>query len=445
MAGYEVTKPVLDAPLPNEAEPPLTVDLDGTVLKTNLAIETLLTLLKQKPLCLFMLPFWRLKGKSLWQMLTANGVELDVRALPYRRELLNYLRAEHDRGRTIALRTAVNNAIAREVADYLGFVDWVLPSDGVPQTDRVFPGNALRPFPVDERLRKRQLSEFLKPLRLHHWLKNLLLFVPLLAAHRYTDVQLIAKAVLAFVAFGLCASGGYVLNDLLDLAADRHHPKKRLRAFAAGELPLSYGLVIVPVVLVLASIIALILPHQFLAMLWLYFALTLTYSLYVRRIVVLDVILLAGLYTMRIMAGSAAVGLWPSQWLLAFSTFLFLSLALVKRYSDLVIMRRVDGDQAKTRGYQRSDQELLAAMGIGSGYVSVLVLALYVDSNAAHNLYGRTELIWFLCPLLLYWVSRMWLFAHRGKMPEDPLVFAMRDRVSQILTALMGVVLVLAL
>jgi 4-hydroxybenzoate polyprenyltransferase len=201
----------------------------------------------------------------------------------------------------------------------------------------------------------------------------------------------------------------------------------------------------IPALLALGCLIGMMLSWSLLLALLVYFALALSYSFYLKKVVLLDVVVLAGLYTMRILAGSAAVAIWPSNFLLAFSTFLFFSLALVKRYGELVIMRTIDGDGAKARAYELSDRELLAAMGIASGYLAVLVLALYINSGTARALYGRYELIWFLCPLLFYWISHMWLIAHRGRMPDDPLVFAMNDRTSRILGLLMLVVTVLAL
>jgi 4-hydroxybenzoate polyprenyltransferase len=236
-----------------------------------------------------------------------------------------------------------------------------------------------------------------------------------------------------------------VINDSFDLPSDRHHPRKRFRSFAAGDLPLSYGLAMSPALVGLGCLIGTLVSPLFLCVLLIYLALSLTYSLHVKKVALLDVIVLAGLYTMRIMAGCAAIAIWPSHWLLAFSTFLFFSLALVKRYGELVIMRTIDGDGARARGYEVSDGELLAAMGIASGYLAVLVLALYISSNTAQALYGRYELIWFLCPLLLYWISHIWLIAHRGRMPDDPVVFAMSDRTSRILGLLMLAVTVLAL
>jgi 4-hydroxybenzoate polyprenyltransferase len=290
---------------------------------------------------------------------------------------------------------------------------------------------------------RKGLTGYLKPLRPQHWLKNLLVFVPALAAHQMDD--LLGSLLLAFLAFGCIASSGYLINDLLDLPADRHHPAKRHRPFAQGELPLGFALATIPALIALGCFLGAMVSGVFLAAALTYLALSLIYSLYAKWIVVLDVILLASLYTIRILAGSAVASIWPSHWLLAFSTFLFFSLALVKRYSELAVMRRVDGEQAKARGYEIGDGELLAAMGVASGYLAVLVLALYISSATAKVLYGRYEVMWFLCPLLLYWISRIWLVAHRGRMPDDPVVFAINDRASRILVALMAALIVVAL
>jgi 4-hydroxybenzoate polyprenyltransferase len=201
----------------------------------------------------------------------------------------------------------------------------------------------------------------------------------------------------------------------------------------------------IPLLICLGSLISLLISPLFLGVMFLYLALSLTYSLYMRKVAILDVVALAGLYTMRIMAGSVAVAIWPSYWLLALSTFLFFSLALVKRYGELVIMRAIDGERATARGYQLNDEELLAAMGIASGYLAVLVLALYINTGTAHALYGRYQIIWVLCPLLFYWISHVWLIAHRGKMPDDPVVFAMTDRTSRIVALLILAIALVAL
>jgi 4-hydroxybenzoate polyprenyltransferase len=284
----------------------------------------------------------------------------------------------------------------------------------------------------------------LRALRPQHWLKNFLLFVPLLAAHRLGENALLGRVLLGFLAFGCITSSGYLVNDLLDLAADRRHPSKRYRPFASGDLPLSYAFWMIPALVIAAGAIGSRVSGLFVAALLTYLALTLIYSLYLKQIALLDVIALAGLYTLRILAGSAAASIWPSHWLLAFSTLLFLSLALVKRYGELAVMRRIDGDSARARAYQLSDGELLAAMGIASGYLAVLVLAVYINRDVVQVLYRRHELMWALCPLLLYWISHVWLIAHRGQMPDDPVLFAVTDRTSRIVAVLMITVCLLA-
>ena len=287
---------------------------------------------------------------------------------------------------------------------------------------------------------------WLKALRLHQWLKNVLVFVPLLAAHRVNEVPLLLQAVLAYLAFGLCASSVYLLNDLLDLPLDRQHPRKRLRPFAAGTLPVLTGAWLVPTLLVLAFLLAgIALPPLFSSVLLGYYALTLAYSLYFKQAVMLDAIVLATLYTLRIIAGAAATGIVPTFWLLAFSMFIFLSLALVKRHAELLALREMGHSMAWGRGYQVDDLQLLQTLGGASGYLSVLVLALYINSGTSQALYRHPEVIWLLCPLLLYWISRVWLKTHRDEMHDDPVIFALQDRVSQILTAIGAAIIWLAL
>jgi 4-hydroxybenzoate polyprenyltransferase len=463
--------------------PALVVDLDGTLLRTDLLSESLLALIKQTPSCMFRLPIWLLKGKAHFKREIARRVSLEVGSLPFREELLDYLKTQRAEGRTIVLATGSDGQIAQQVADHLKLFDLVLASDGTTnlsaeakknrlvsefgeqgfdyagdnRRDLVIWASARNAIVVnpDSRLRSRVgklarvdrlfeeerkgFLDHLKPLRLQHWVKNLLVFAPLLAAHRSNEIALVGDALLAFLAFGCFASAGYVMNDLLDLPADRHHPRKRYRSFAAGDLPLSYGLWMIPALVGLGCLIGTLVSPAFLAVACIYLGLSFTYSLHVKKIALLDVTVLAGLYTLRIIAGSASVAIWPSPWLLAFSTFLFFSLALVKRYSELTV------NHSKARGYELSDQELLASMGIASGYVAILVLALYINTATAHILYQRYRLLWFLCPLLLYWISHIWLSAHRGQMSDDPLVFATTNRTSRILVALMLAVTALAL
>jgi 4-hydroxybenzoate polyprenyltransferase/phosphoserine phosphatase len=476
-------------PVAGRLSPPLVVDLDGTLIKTDLLIESLGRLLRQDPLALLALPRWLLKGRANLKREIARRVELDPTLLPYRTSLLDYLRSEHDLGRPIVLATASDERFAIQVADHLKLFDRVLASDGTTNLSGErkrarlveqfgaggfdYVGNESRDLAVWSSARKaivvnpnprllREVAkiaesesafsdrapsprEYLSALRPEHWLKNVLVFVPIFAAHQFVLPGLMARTAVAFLAFCCCASSGYLINDVLDLQSDRRHPQKRLRPFASGRLPLTYALAIAPALLALGCLLAGLLSSLSLGVLLLYFTLTLAYSLSLKRVALLDILVLASLYTLRIIAGSAAILTWPSVWLLGFSMFLFTSLAFVKRYAELVVMRNIEGDQATARGYELRDAELLASKGTASGYAAVLVLALYIASGAVKARYSRHELIWFVCPLLLYWLGYLWLIAHRGKMYHDPLVFALRDHTSRILILLMLATVMLAI
>jgi 4-hydroxybenzoate polyprenyltransferase len=276
------------------------------------------------------------------------------------------------------------------------------------------------------------LMALLKAMRLHQWMKNLLVFVPLMAAHQYADAARDGLALLAFVAFSLTASSVYLLNDLVDVQDDRHHARKRHRPFASGALSLVTGWLVWPLLLGASAVLSLAcMPLMFSLSLGVYFVLTVAYSLYLKQLAVLDVLTLAALYTLRIMAGAAAIDVPLSFWLLLFSMFIFLSLALIKRYSELKVAR----DAGKTgalrgRGYEPDDLELVSSLGGSSGFIAVLVLALYIQDGQAAHLYAHPQLIWLVCPVLLFWISRAWLIAHRGQMHDDPIVFALKDKVS---------------
>jgi 4-hydroxybenzoate polyprenyltransferase len=461
--------------------PPLVVDLDGTLIKTDLLLESVCSLLRQQPLALFSLPVWLLKGRANLKQKIAQRVQLDPALLPYRTELLDYLRAEHDKGRSIILATASNERFARPVADHLKIFDMVLASDGVTnlaaerkRTRLVaqfgekgfdYVGNEFRDLAVWSSTRKAivvspnlrlkqavvkvsqlettfaepgpSVGEYLSALRPQQWLKNILVFVPLFSAHLFAEPVLLVRTIIAFVAFCCCASAGYLVNDLCDLPADRHHPAKRLRPFASGRLPLAYGFAVAPALTILGCLLAGLLSGFSLAIVVLYFIVAAAYSFSLKKEALLDVFTLASLYTLRIIAGGLAAAVSLSVWLLAFSMFLFLSLAFIKRYAELVIMRRVDGDHAKARSYELSDAELLVSTGTASGYAAVLVLSLYIASGSVKVLYSTHEVLWLVCPLLLYWIGYLWMVAHRGNMYHDPLVFAVRDRTSRILILLM--------
>lgn len=469
--------------------PPLAVDLDGTLLRTDLLLETTVALLRNHPLALLALPGWLFRGKAFLKAQVARRVTLDAAQLPYRRTVLEYLQTQRASGRHLVLATGADQQLAQQVAEQVGLFDSVFASDGrvnlsgeqkrrrlvseFGEKGFDYIGNGRRDLAVCESARRAVLVhptralrrdasrlvdlervldqepavpfEYIRALRLHHWLKNFLVFAPVAAAHQITDVDLVTRAAIAFLAFGLCASSVYLLNDLMDLAADRHHPRKRDRPLAAGTLRLPAALVGIPGLLVASLTVSLALPPIFMAVLAVYYLLNIAYSLRLKYVVILDVLVLAVLYTLRIIAGSAAVGIWPSPWLLAFSMFLFFSLALVKRYAELMAMGAVEGPSAKARAYQIDDAELLAALGGGAGYVAVLVLALYINSETSRALYSRQELLWLVCVLLLYWISHLWLMAHRKRMHDDPLVFAVHNPVSRTLIVLMALVLMAAI
>ena len=293
---------------------------------------------------------------------------------------------------------------------------------------RAAPGRGSRPL----------LGPALESLRPYQWLKSALVFVPLAAAHRLGEPQLLARAAEAFIAFSLCASAVYLLNDLHDASADRMHPHKRERPIASGRLPRSVAWALVPVLL--AGTLATVWPlgAKAAAPLVTYLVLMVAYTLRLKAIVLLDALVLAGGYALRVLTGGLAVAILPSARLLAFCIFLFFSLALIKRYAEVALLRLRDGSAAHARAYLLEDQEFIVALGTSCAALSVLVLALYMSSDTVARLYSRAGFIWLTCVLLLYWISHMWLMAHRGRMTDDPLVFAVKNRVSVVLIALMG-------
>jgi 4-hydroxybenzoate polyprenyltransferase len=452
-------------------------------------METVLALVKQNPLYLFVLPFWLMKGKAHFKHQIADRVEFDASLLPYHESFLDYLKAQRASGRSLILATSSNMKVAQAVAAYLELFDDVLASDtetnltgwykherlksvfgekgfdyaGNSKVDLTIWPHAGEAILVNPERGVRQAAErlarvtcifedqgsrllgYLKAMRLHQWVKNLLVFLPLALAHQLHESALLGKAALGFLAFGLCASSVYLLNDLLDLPADRQHASKRHRPFASGSISIVHGAALVPGLIIAAIGVTLWLPTAFLGTLGLYYALTLAYSFRLKRMVLLDVLVLASLYTLRMMAGGAAVSVPLSFWLLAFSVFLFLSLALVKRYTELLPLYKRSQTHVAGRGYQAADLETLAQFGITSGYMAVLVLALYVNSEAVKVLYAHPQIIWLICPLGLYLVSRIWLLARRGALHEDPVVFAIQDRQSQLLVVLGALLLWVAM
>ncbi|KWF03468.1 UbiA family prenyltransferase [Burkholderia pseudomultivorans] len=465
---------------------PLVVDLDGTLLRSDVLIESGFCYLKSAPLRCFAPLGWLLRGgKPVLKSQLAIGTELDVSVLPFDPQIVEWLKEERANGRTIVLATASHEKYAHAIARHLELFDDVLATDeqvnlsSHRKKDRLvarfgehgfdYAGNSRDDLPVwraaerayvvnapatvrraaekvgnVERVfesRPPALKTWARSLRMHQWLKNLLIFLPLLAGHMLGSLQLIADAVLAFVAFGLCASSVYLLNDLLDLEDDRHHPTKCKRPLASGALPLLWGLAAFPVLLAGAFTLAFVaLPWRFAAVLLGYYALTLAYSTVLKRLVMVDVVVLALLYTVRIVAGTTAIAVHLTFWLLAFSMFIFLSLALVKRYAELLSMKKRGLNQSRGRGYVAGDLEMISPLGCAAGYLSVLVLAMYIQDPKTAHLYRHPQLIWLACPLLLYWISRTWIITHRGHMHDDPIIFAVRDQLSLAVIGLCGLV-----
>lgn len=468
------------------APPPLCVDLDGTLCRSDTLLESFLCLLKAHPLLLLALPFWLLRGRAHLKQQIASRVMPRIETLPWNGEVADWLRAEHAAGRRLVLCTGADRRIAEAVAAHWGLFDAVLGSDGetnltarrkrdalvqrygaqgydyignssadlpvwsacrravVVGTDRLAAG-AAAVAEVERRFAPGDAAgwkTWLRALRLHQWAKNALVLLPMVLAGAYTGTVL-GQSLLAFLAFGICASGVYLLNDLLDLEADRHHPRKRHRPFAAGQLSLLHGLLLSGLLLVLSLGLALAVQLPFLLTLAGYYVLTLSYSLVLKTYSVIDVLALASLYTLRLLGGAAATGLALSFWLLAFSMFLFLSLGVVKRYAE-IHDALAGGRHLKGRGYRRADLPLLQNFGVSAGYGAVLVLALYINSPDSLLSFAHPARLWLLCPLLLFWISRVWVRTHRGQMDEDPVVFALRDGVSRAVLLLVAALFVAA-
>jgi 4-hydroxybenzoate polyprenyltransferase len=469
---------------------PIVVDLDGTLIKTDMLFESANQFIAENPLR-FWQPFvWLMRGRPYLKEQLAQRYQFDPASLPYNEEVLAWLRSEAANGTPIYLATASNKAIADAVAEHLKLFTGVFASEGdinlkaSRKCDRLiaefgerqfdYVGNEGDDLAVWEKSKQAHvvsssnallaqvavlgnqgklfasqaggLMPLLKAMRLHQWVKNLLVFLPLLGAHEVGNVPAFIQACLAFLAFGLCASSVYLLNDLVDIENDRHHARKRARPFASGQLSILTGWLLWPILTISAFILAwLTLPLAFTGVLLVYFAVTLAYSFSLKRYAVLDVLVLAGLYTIRIVAGAVATGIPLSFWLLTFSMFIFLSLAFMKRYSELKLVKNV-GQEGKLpgRGYAADDLEAVSTMGIVSGYLSILVLALYIHDGYTAVLYRSPQIIWLACPLMLYWVSRTWLITHRGAMNDDPVMFAIKDRVSHIVAACFLLIFVVA-
>ena len=455
----------------------LYVDLDGSLISTDLLHEALLKLVRVEPFALLNLPAWLMRGKAAFKREVMSRVRIDVATLPYRAEVLQHLRDARAAGQRIVLATASDGAVAQEVADHLGLFDAVLASDGERNLSGAGKLAALqedaagRAFcylgndPVDLHVWKGSASgvvvsrsgslarraaaatqvvahisppavpmrRYLYALRVHQWLKNLLIFLPLLPVLHSLDARTVSMAVLAFFAFGLMASAIYVLNDLLDLESDRRHKRKRLRPFAAGELTAVQGLLMTTLLCLVSLGLSLrFLPRAFVAVLLVYLVLTTSYSFFLKRRAIVDVFALATLYTVRVVAGAVATGLPLSLWILTFSLFIFLSLALAKRYVELNGTPAQVDQMSRDRNYHRGDIPLVLAGGVAAGQTAALILSLYLQDPQILARYSNPLYLWILIPVFLFWIMRIWLKGVRGVLHDDPVVFAARDWVSRL-------------
>lgn len=456
--------------------PVLCVDLDGTLIRGNVLWESVLLLLKTRPYMVLLLPFWLLGGRAHLKRQLAARIHLDPARLAYRQQVVDLLQQEKAAGRRIALVTAADYEFAQTISRHLGLFEEVHASDGelnlkgaskaaflshhFAETGFEYMGDsdadvevwrhARAAYVVGNEARaaeaaavtlvkatileprasfRTSFGTWVNALRGHHWAKNLLLFLPLALSHNLTP-EPIVRTLGGFALFGFCASGLYILNDLLDLHSDREHPWKKERPFAAGAISIPQGLAASGILLSTALGVGFLLDNQFGLALLGYATLTMLYSLYLKKIALLDVFVLSSFYSFRILAGALISGTPLSQWFLAFSMFFFLSLAMAKRYSELLHASDLVAAGNSGRGYHAGDRELLLSLGVGSSFSAVVIFSLYVHSPDVRLLYSSPEFLFLLCPIVLYWLSRNWLLAHRGELREDPVTLAIRDPVS---------------
>jgi 4-hydroxybenzoate polyprenyltransferase len=467
----------------------IVVDLDGTLVLTDTFAASLFEALRKRPSCFLALFAALLRGRAFCKRVTAALARLNIASLPYNEPLVDYLRQQRALGRRLILATGADLSIATGVAEHLGIFDDVIGSDGgrnvigdeklraiqerIGDTPFTYAGNSRADLRVWRRSQsailvgaprswarelrdagisvqhefegtRRNWKGLVRCLRLHQWSKNILVFVPTILAHQIWNALVMRRALIAFLALSFCASALYIVNDLLDLQADRLHPGKRHRPLASGEVSVETGLGIAIFMAVVGGALATFLPFQGFVLLAAYAAASLIYSLKLKRMLFLDVVSLALLYAVRVLYGGSATGIKISVWTLAFSLFLFASLATVKRLAEL---RRVNVSAAgiqEYRGYTEVDVNQLSSLASAGGYVAVLVLALYINSPEVELLYRRPQGLWLLCPILIYWISRLTLIANRGHLDDDPVAFALKDHATWVAGILAAIILVLS-
>jgi 4-hydroxybenzoate polyprenyltransferase len=487
LSGFATRKRGSLTELVNTLPRPLCVDLDGTLVKSDTLFDGFWLLARRRPFDLARLPLWVARGKAAVKDEIAQRAQLDTARLPYNVALLRYLQSERRAGRSIYLTTGADGALAERVSAHLGIFDGVLASDGktnlthnrkLSTIESRFPafdyvGNSTADLPMLARakaamvanptrglqmalrmrhipvaqtfLDRRPLARtVIKAIRLHQWAKNLLLVVPLLLSHNLRPAPIVA-AIAAFFCFSFMASANYLVNDLLDIESDRRHPTKRFRPFASGDLGVSSGMILTAMLAGASFALLPFLDRAFALWLGLYVIASACYSFFLKRVAIVDVLLLSGLYTLRLLAGGAATGTEISPWLAGFSSFLFLSLAMVKRFGELENLRERGLASTHGRGYLVADLEQIRAFGTASAYAAVLVFSLYITRPDVDDLYQHPTRLWGIVPLLLYWLNRVWLIASRGELDDDPVIFAIRDKISLAVGLAVVLVAMLAL
>lgn len=472
----------------NITDLPLCIDLDGTLIKSDAIFESLFQLLKINPFLIFLIPFWLFKGKPNLKEEINKRIDFKVDTLPYNDELVEYIKSQRLNGRKVYLATASHISIANKVAEYLGIFDGVFATkDGynlksekkaivlneefgkgnyvyagnakvdynvwndsalaiVVNSSKSFIQNVESNFEVERSFyyKVNLLKKIIKEIRVYQWVKNILLFLPLILAHTLGNINQLSEVVIGFFSFSISASFVYVLNDLLDLDSDRNHPTKKRRPLASGDLPIQIGILLVPLLLITGVGLSFLLSFKFQMILFAYIILTTAYSFSLKKIPMLDIILLATLFTTRIVAGAFAANVYLSMWILAFSMFFFMNLAVLKRYTELLVMKKKKEIEAKGRGYTTEDMGLLLSIGPAAGFISVLIFVLYINSEQAIGLYTHPLTLWLISPIFLYWISRIWHLSVRGKMTDDPIIFAVKDRVSYAVGILIFIIALLA-
>ncbi|GAB1452046.1 UbiA family prenyltransferase [Draconibacterium sp.] len=463
---------------------PLVVDLDGTLIHTDLLYEGLVILVKKNPIYIFLCLLWLIKGKIYFKKEIYKRIQIPYNLLPLNNELVYYLKEELLDGRQLILATASLKLNAQEFAETIPIFHRIYGSEkvnlkgenklnvlidefgeynfdyiGNSHSDLTIFAKARYSFLVNPsrslekkarrisnlkhiwRFYKVTLKDYIKAIRVYQWIKNLLIFVPLVTSLSFTSTKLFFLATSGFLAFNFVASSGYIINDLLDLNSDRIHPSKKYRPFASGKITILTGLILAIILLLLGILIATQLNFLFSLILLIYLITSLSYSFYLKKIVLYDVFTLALLYSIRVIAGGLVTNIAISFWLIAFSTFLFLSLAFVKRYSELMKINEEKGLLVRGREYEKVDLGLLQIMGIVCGFISVVVFSLYLDSSDVRQLYSKPDTLWLIGFLILFWISRIWIITNRGKMTDDPIVFALKDINSYIIFLIIGLIL----